>query len=522
LLALVFIAIDEHGDVSNELQVVAKVFGNLHGRFHFLDIGLQDAVQHFVGRQRVRVLLIWTQFGTGGFLDRGAGDQFPFAVYVLGKLVDHKFGDIGNDGEAAGHIAVKCAVADGDFGFVAGAEDHGAKFIRKGHQVVAANAGLDIFFRGVDRAIAEDRLEGLNISIEYGADRHSKKFNAEIVGQALGVGLAAFGGVGAGHGDAEDIFLAEGVHGDGGDDGGVHSPAEADDCFAEIAFADVVSGAGDDRLVGVGDFFLGLRVDIAFAGDRVEEDEVFFEGFGLRGDVAVGGEGHAGAVEDERIVAADLVDVDDRPAVLLGDGAKHFDAQGALVDGVGRGGNIQKDAGSLLDELGDGVAGVAGLGPEILVVPDVFADGDAQLFVTEAINVIPFARLEVAGFVEDVVGGQEHLALLEDDAAVLDEGGFVGDSLAGAGMIDAARKAYDGGERHAVGDVFQGVQIALDEGGALEEIEREIAAGAELGKYGEFRAAALGLFREVENAGGVAFKVADGWVELGEGYLHSD
>src|SRR5882724_7700315 len=68
LLALVFVAVDEHGDVSNELQVVAEVFGNLHGCFNFLDIGLQDAVQHFVGRQRVRVLLVWTQLGAGRFL----------------------------------------------------------------------------------------------------------------------------------------------------------------------------------------------------------------------------------------------------------------------------------------------------------------------------------------------------------------------------------------------------------------------------------------------------------------------
>src|SRR6266852_5970334 len=89
-------------------------------------------------------------------------------------------------------------------------------------------------------------------------------------------------------------------------------------------------------------------------------------------------------------------------------------------------------------------------------------------------------------------------------------------------MIDASRKADNGGERHAVRDVFQSIEIALDEGWALEKIEREIAADAKLGEDGEFGATALGLFREVENAGGVAFKVADGWVELGEGYLHSD
>ena len=89
-------------------------------------------------------------------------------------------------------------------------------------------------------------------------------------------------------------------------------------------------------------------------------------------------------------------------------------------------------------------------------------------------------------------------------------------------MIDAAGKAYDSGKRHAIGDVFESVEIALDEGGAFEEIEREIAADAEFGEDGKFSAAALGLFRKVENAGGVAFKVADSGIELSEGYLHSD
>ena len=89
-------------------------------------------------------------------------------------------------------------------------------------------------------------------------------------------------------------------------------------------------------------------------------------------------------------------------------------------------------------------------------------------------------------------------------------------------MIDAPGKANNGGKRHAVGDVFEGVQIALDERGAFEKIEGKIAADTELGEDGEFRATAFGLLRKVENAGGVAFKVADSWIELGEGYLHSD
>ena len=73
-----------------------------------------------------------------------------------------------------------------------------------------------------------------------------------------------------------------------------------------------------------------------------------------------------------------------------------------------------------------------------------------------------------------------------------------------------------------IGDVFQRVEIALDEGGALEQVEGEIAADAEFGKDGELGAALFGLLRKCEDAGGVAFKVADRGIELSEGYFHAD
>src|SRR5258708_38886626 len=199
------------------------------------------------------------------------------------------------------------------------------------------------------------------MGVETRGDGNGKELDAEILCQALRIGLAAFGGIRAGHRDAQNVFFAEGVDGDGRYNSGVNAAAEADDGLAEIAFADVVPRAGDNGLVGVGDFFFCLRVDVAFARDRVEQDNIFLEGFGLRCDMAVGGESHAGAVENERIVAADLVNVNDRAGMLLGDGAKNFYTQGALVDGVGRGGDIQQDAGSLLDQLSNGVARVTWL-----------------------------------------------------------------------------------------------------------------------------------------------------------------
>lgn len=61
-------------------------------------------------------------------------------------------------------------------------------------------------------------------------------------------------------------------------------------------------------------------MDIAFAGSGVKKHQILFEGSGLSADFAVGGEGGARTIEDEGIVAADLVDVDDGALVMKSGG----------------------------------------------------------------------------------------------------------------------------------------------------------------------------------------------------------
>ena len=78
-----------------------------------------------------------------------------------------------------------------------------------------------------------------------------------------------------------------------------------------------------------------MGAEVTLAGNGVEEDQIFFEGFGAGGDAAVGHEGHAGAIENQAVIAADLIHVHDRDAIFPGDVLQHVVAQRALVDGVG-------------------------------------------------------------------------------------------------------------------------------------------------------------------------------------------
>lgn len=107
------------------------------------------------------------------------------------------------------------------------------------------------------------------------------------------------------------------MDGDGGGEGGVDSAGEAEDDGGEAAFADVIAQAEDQ---GFKDGFDAAGGSVQGSGGigEVGDEEVFFEIFGLGDDFAGGVEDDAVAVEDELIVAADLVDVDQGVGKLSG------------------------------------------------------------------------------------------------------------------------------------------------------------------------------------------------------------
>lgn len=94
----------------------------------------------------------------------------------------------------------------------------------------------------------------MQVRIENGGDGNGAELDTEIAGEGPGIGFAAFGGIRAGHGDAEDVGGAEGFDGYSSDNGGIDTAAEADDGLGEIAFANVIASAEDEGLVGAGDF----------------------------------------------------------------------------------------------------------------------------------------------------------------------------------------------------------------------------------------------------------------------------
>ncbi len=512
--------IDAGDDAANDAEIETIVIGDLLGAADILDIGFEDAVENVVGGQGILIGLIGAKLGGGRLDQSGFGDQFPAPIDEIGELVDHKFWNVGDDGEAASHIAIESAIADSHLRFIAGAEKQGAKFIGESHQEIAADARLKIFLGGILRERCEEGIEGGAVGIKDGTDGEEHELDAEVRGEEAGIADAALGGIGAGHGHGEDLAAAESVRGDAGDEGGIDAAAKAEDDFVEAAFTDVIAGAADEGAVGHFEFIGGLGMEIAGGGGGIEEDEIFLEAAGLCGDRAGGGNGDAGAIEDQGIIAAHLIDIDDGDAVAAGQSAEHIEAQATLIESVRRGGDIDEQASSLPRQLGDGVARIELLCPKVLIVPDIFADGDAQLSAVEGEQVLGMGGLEVAAFVEYIVGRQKHFALFEGHDAAGEQGGGIGDGLAGI-VLCAADVAHNRRQGDVAGKEVEFAGIALDERRALDEILRRIAAEAELGKDGEIGATGFCLGGECQDARGIAGEITDGGIELCEGENHA-
>src|SRR6266849_5109913 len=81
------------------------------------------------------------------------------------------------------------------------------------------------------------------------------------------------------------------------------APAQSDQHLLEAALLDVVVRSGDQRTIGISDFFVWQGVEFTLPRGGVEEYEVLLKRKCLRGDLAVRGQGHAGSVKNQAVVS---------------------------------------------------------------------------------------------------------------------------------------------------------------------------------------------------------------------------
>ena len=83
-------------------------------------MGLQDRVQHIVGRQAVLVLLVGPQLGRWRLAQSRLRDDRTLGIDRAGDFVDQGFGHIREHGQATAGVAIERAVAGRDLALVSG------------------------------------------------------------------------------------------------------------------------------------------------------------------------------------------------------------------------------------------------------------------------------------------------------------------------------------------------------------------------------------------------------------------
>ena len=159
---------------------------------------------------------------------------------------------------------------------------------------------------------------------------------------------------------------------------------------------------------------------MAVGGDdrHVDDHEVLDELLAAVEEVALGVEHQRAAVEDQLVLAADLVDVDERRVAVGRPGGEHPLAVGGLAAVVRRGVDVDGELGPAVGLHGERTVGA----------PDVLADADADVDAADHVQLQRVglaARREVAGLVEHGVVRQQALAVGAEDPPVGAHGGGV-------------------------------------------------------------------------------------------------
>ena len=190
----------------------------------------------------------------------------------------------------------------------------------------------------------------------------------------------------------------------------------------------------------------------------------------LRGERAVGVEHEGGAVEHQLVLAADLVEIDQRQTALRYPRNREVEASLGLVAPIGRTVRHQQDFPAGLRDAFDDVG-----------APDILADGNADPHAVEHDRARHGSRREHAFLVEHAVVRQIDLEALGLDAAAAEqEIGVVELPLLHPGRADQQRRSVVGGlaRQNLDGGTARGLERRLE-----HEVFGRITADEEFGKH---------------------------------------
>ena len=344
--------------------------------------------------------------------------------------------------------------------------------------------------------------------------------NAQIFRERPGVAQTACARITCGHGNAEHLVRAERLRCEHGHECGVNAAGQADHHRFKTAFVNVIANAERQR----GKQLLLARREIRVTGAcglwavdfrlQIRHKNFLGKSFSERGDFAARIQHDAVAVKNQLVVRADEIDLRQRHALVARHALEHRQPRAFLAVMPRRRGKVKDDFRALPDEFLDRVTAIKPFRPEILVVPDVLADGDAEFAAIERKRGDAFGRFKIAVFVKNVVSREQAFVRAPDNFPVLQNGGGIAERASGTlGIFTNTTDAQWNGA-DAFGGFRECRKIGLNKIGAQEQIARRVATEKQFRCDDEFRAERAGFFITGDEFLPVRGKVADGRVEL--------
>src|SRR5437667_3959550 len=353
LLALVLRAVDHADHSPHQFGIETAVGGDALRRVQVLNVILEYGIENFVRWQTVAVFLVRAQFSRRRLLQARLRNHGAARVCVLTQTVNQCFWNVGDDGQSAHHVSIKCTVAHAQFALVAGGEHDGSEFVGKRHQQRTASARLNIFLGDIFVAAAEHTLQRLTIRLIDVVDGKQLKTDPKIPGQRPGIVDRALRRVRTRHTNADDILWTKRIRRNDGREGRVDPAAQADDGFLESALVHVVARPQYQRAIHTDIIACYLLVQVASESFGIEIDEILFEGSPLGDDLTFRVQHQAGAIKEQAVVSPDLIYHRDRHLVLAGDAGQHVAAKFTFSNPEGRSGDIQHKVAACADQAFD-------------------------------------------------------------------------------------------------------------------------------------------------------------------------
>ena len=381
-----------------------------------------------------------------------------------------------------------------------------------GHQEDAADAGLEVLFGEAVGLVLEGGPQGVAERDEGGLNGDGVGLDAEVLRERGGIVEGALRGELAGHEEPDDTVRSERADGERCGEGGVDAAGEAEESAREARLMKVVADACDECLegevdgVGVGQVWgLVEAVEVEGVGGLEEGRRELF-------CAAVWEHEEAVSVEDEFVVRAYLVEVEDGGLELGGGGSEGGASALKLAVGEGACGEVDEEVGGL--GVVEWVVAVAGSEFGVVAGPEVFADGEQECSAAKADGCESVSGQEVSGLIEDVIGGQQELVVSGEQSSVFDEECcvlvLVGSALVGEREPDEESRPTACG----AGECEERLGDRLVKSGAVEEIAWRVACEREFGGDDEVGAGGAGEVEGREDAVGVVGKVSDPRIEL--------